>query len=105
MEVTALKLSSNSDFDLIILGASGFTGKLVVREALKFLNTPSSPLKSIALAGRNPTKLFEDLKWASRPDSPPSIPILTTDTTDPPSLHRLCGQTKLILNCLLKCYI
>ncbi|KAK4271950.1 hypothetical protein QN277_020565 [Acacia crassicarpa] len=100
MEVTAPKLSSNSDFDLIILGASGFTGKYVVREALKFLNTPSSPLKSIALAGRNPTKLFEALKWASRPDSPPSIPILTADTTDPPSLHRLCGQTKLIVNCV-----
>ncbi|XP_054802812.1 probable mitochondrial saccharopine dehydrogenase-like oxidoreductase At5g39410 [Prosopis cineraria] len=97
---TVPKLDSNSDFDLIILGASGFTGKYVVREALKFLNAPSSPLKSIALAGRNPAKLFEALKWACRPDPPPSIPILTADTTDPPSLLRLCGRTKLILNCV-----
>jgi len=87
-------------YDLIILGASGFTGKYVVKEALKFLNVPSSPLKSLALAGRNPTKLAQTLKWASHPDHPPPIPILTADTTDPASLHHLCSQSKLILNCV-----
>ncbi|CAK9186046.1 unnamed protein product [Ilex paraguariensis] len=92
--------SPTTTYDLIILGASGFTGKYVVREALKFLNSPSSPLKTIALAGRNPTKLAETLKWASHPNPPPQIPILTADTTDPPSLHRLAAQTKLILGCV-----
>ncbi|KAK9924991.1 hypothetical protein M0R45_033332 [Rubus argutus] len=87
-------------YDLIILGASGFTGKYVVKEALKFLNTPSSPLKSLALAGRNPTKLTQTLQWASHPNPPPPIPILTADTTDPPSLRRLCSQTRLVLNCV-----
>ncbi|XP_023530245.1 probable mitochondrial saccharopine dehydrogenase-like oxidoreductase At5g39410 [Cucurbita pepo subsp. pepo] len=88
-------------YDFIILGASGFTGKYVVREALKFLNpsSSSSPLKSFALAGRNPTKLMETLKWAAHPNSPPSIPLLTADISDPQSIHRLCTQTKLILNC------
>ncbi|MCL7046259.1 hypothetical protein MKW94_003065 [Papaver nudicaule] len=45
-------------YDLVILGASGFTGKYVVKEALKFLNTtsPISPLKTIALAGPLPSK-------------------------------------------------
>ncbi|KAA8547946.1 hypothetical protein F0562_004375 [Nyssa sinensis] len=87
-------------YDLIILGASGFTGKYVVREALKFFNVPSSPLKTLALAGRNPTKLAQALTWASRPNPPPSIPILTADTSDPSSLRRLAAQTKLILNCV-----
>ncbi|KAJ6707491.1 MITOCHONDRIAL SACCHAROPINE DEHYDROGENASE-LIKE OXIDOREDUCTASE-RELATED [Salix viminalis] len=87
-------------YDLIILGASGFTGKYVIREALKFLNVPSSPLKSLALAGRNPTKLAQTLKWASHPDHPPPIPILTAETADPASLHHLCSQSKLILNCV-----
>ncbi|KAI4352520.1 hypothetical protein L6164_006762 [Bauhinia variegata] len=90
----------NAPFDLIILGASGFTGKYVVREALKFLNTPSSPLKAIALAGRNSAKLTQTLQWATRSNNPPPIPILPADTTDPPSLRRLCTQTKLILNCV-----
>ncbi|KAJ7971030.1 Saccharopine dehydrogenase [Quillaja saponaria] len=94
------ELSANPPFDLIILGASGFTGKYVVREALKFLNTPSSPLKSVALAGRNPAKLAQALQWATRPHPPPPIAILTADTTDSQSLHRLCTQTKLILNCV-----
>ncbi|KAK9924995.1 hypothetical protein M0R45_033336 [Rubus argutus] len=70
-------------YDLIILGASSFTGKYVVKEALKFLNTSSSPLNSLALAGRNPTKLTQILQWASHPNSPPLNPILTADATDP----------------------
>ncbi|XP_058008162.1 probable mitochondrial saccharopine dehydrogenase-like oxidoreductase At5g39410 [Hevea brasiliensis] len=87
-------------YDLVILGASGFTGKYVVREALKFLNIPSCPLKSLALAGRNPTKLTQALNWASHPSTSPPIPILKADTTDPSSIRHLCTQTKLILNCV-----
>uniref|UniRef100_A0A1J3EWV1 Putative mitochondrial saccharopine dehydrogenase-like oxidoreductase n=1 Tax=Noccaea caerulescens TaxID=107243 RepID=A0A1J3EWV1_NOCCA len=88
-------------YDIVILGASGFTGKYVVREALKFLQTPSSPLKTLALAGRNPTRLTQSLQWAARPNPPPSsVAILTADTSDPDSLRRLCTQTKLILNCV-----
>ncbi|XP_062106571.1 probable mitochondrial saccharopine dehydrogenase-like oxidoreductase At5g39410 [Humulus lupulus] len=87
-------------YDLIILGASGFTGKYVVKEALKFLNSPSSPLKAIALAGRNQAKLAQTLEWATHPDTPPPIPILTADTNDVSSLHHLCAQTKIILNCV-----
>ncbi|KAJ1401565.1 putative mitochondrial saccharopine dehydrogenase-like [Sesbania bispinosa] len=74
MEPKHVNDNPNDDrFDLIILGASGFTGKYVLREALKFLNinNPSSPLKSIALAGRNPTKLTQALQWATRPNPPP----------------------------------
>ncbi|KAJ4707374.1 Saccharopine dehydrogenase [Melia azedarach] len=87
-------------YDIIILGASGFTGKYVVREALKFLNSPPSPLTTLALAGRNPTKLAQALQWAAQPNPPPPIPLLTADTTDPSSLLGLCSQTKLILNCV-----
>lgn len=88
-------------YDIIILGASGFTGKYVVKEALKFLNTPSSPLKTLALAGRSREKLVKTLQWAAHPSSPPNdISIIIADTTDPPSLSSLCNQTKLLLNCV-----
>ncbi|KAK1583560.1 hypothetical protein Q3G72_025005 [Acer saccharum] len=91
-------------YDMIILGASGFTGKYVVREALKVLDSPSSPIKTLALAGRNPTKLAQTLQWAANPTPtptpPPPIPILTADTTDPMSLQQLCSKTNLILNCV-----
>lgn len=86
-------------FDIIILGASGFTGKHVLKESLKFLNNNNN-LNSIAIAGRNVTKLTQTLQWAARPDPPPSIPILIADTTDPLSLRSLCLKTRLILNCV-----
>lgn len=94
--------SSNSPrtYDVVILGASGFTGKYVIREALKFLNTPNSPLKSLALAGRSSSRLAQALKWAAHPNIPPQIPLLIADTTDPNSLTRLAGHAKLILNCV-----
>ncbi|KAK8553150.1 hypothetical protein V6N13_089365 [Hibiscus sabdariffa] len=71
------------------------------REALKFLNTPSSPLKTLALAGRSHEKLTKTLQWAAHPSSPPpDVSIIIADTTDPPSLVSLCNQTKLLLNCV-----
>ncbi|KAG5624198.1 hypothetical protein H5410_009416 [Solanum commersonii] len=91
-------LNPNPIYDVIILGASGFTGKYVIREALKFLDVPSSPLKNLAIAGRNTSKFSQALQWPSRPNPPPEIPILTADTTDPSSLRDLASQTKIILN-------
>ncbi|XP_061358110.1 probable mitochondrial saccharopine dehydrogenase-like oxidoreductase At5g39410 [Gastrolobium bilobum] len=94
-------------FDVIILGASGFTGKHVLKEALKFLNNNTSTssssslnFKSIAIAGRNPSKLTQTLQWATRPDPTPKIPLLAADTADPESLRALCAQTRLLLNCV-----
>ncbi|KAK9682271.1 hypothetical protein RND81_10G062000 [Saponaria officinalis] len=89
-------------YDVVILGASGFTGKYVLREALKFLNTPSSPLKSLAIAGRNPQKLAQTLKWAAahHPNNHPDIPILVADTTSSSSLHHLAALCRLLLNCV-----
>ncbi|PWA70056.1 saccharopine dehydrogenase [Artemisia annua] len=85
-------------YDIIIFGASGFTGKYVVRETLKFLNTPNSPLKTLALAGRNPSKLTEALKWAN--PSHVNIPIITADISDPMSLKHMASKAKIILNCV-----
>ncbi|GJV92058.1 probable mitochondrial saccharopine dehydrogenase-like oxidoreductase [Tanacetum coccineum] len=86
-------------YDVIIFGASGFTGKYVVKEALKFLSSPSSPLKTLALAGRNTKKLSETLAWASTSPLDRPIPFVIADTSNPASLHHMATQAKLILNC------
>ena len=55
-------------FDVVIFGASGFTGKYVIREALKFLNSSStSPLRSLAVAGRSRDRVAAALRWAAAP--------------------------------------
>ncbi|KAM7267772.1 hypothetical protein ACFE04_009938 [Oxalis oulophora] len=107
MKNTPPSPSPRYKYDMIILGASGFTGKYVVKEALKFVNNNNNNntcFSSFAIAGRNVTKLTETLKWASYPNPIPipntTIPILIADTTNPSSLRRLCSQTKLILNCV-----
>ncbi|XP_021721460.1 probable mitochondrial saccharopine dehydrogenase-like oxidoreductase At5g39410 isoform X2 [Chenopodium quinoa] len=95
-------LSTPPPYDIIILGASGFTGKYVLKESLKFLNSSSSssPLKSLAIASRNPTKLAQSLSWASHPNPPPNITILTAHTLNFDSLLHIASLTKLILNCV-----
>ncbi|CAJ2665742.1 unnamed protein product [Trifolium pratense] len=101
--MAATTASSLQTFDIIILGATGFTGKHVLKQALKFFNNNKNNnlnFNSIAIAGRNQSKLTQTLNWATRPDPPPSIPILIADTTDPTSLRSLCLKTRLILNCV-----
>jgi short subunit dehydrogenase-like uncharacterized protein len=103
--MAATTASSLQTFDIIILGATGFTGKHVLKQALKFFNNNTNKnnnlnFNSIAIAGRNQSKLTQTLNWATRPDPPPSIPILIADTTDPTSLRSLCLKTRLILNCV-----
>ncbi|KAK8937284.1 hypothetical protein KSP39_PZI012117 [Platanthera zijinensis] len=88
------------DFDVVIFGASGFTGKYVIREALKFISSPNCPLKSLALAGRNPSKISDALTWAASPCHPPPIPIVFADVSDPSSLLTLFRRTRLVLNCV-----
>ncbi|PWA73331.1 putative mitochondrial saccharopine dehydrogenase-like oxidoreductase [Artemisia annua] len=95
MNVRGPKLTRSYDFH----ESSGFTGKYVVKEALKFLNSPSSPLKTLALAGRNPKKLSETLAWASTTPLDRPVPFIIADTSNPVTLHRMASQAKLILNC------
>ncbi|KAJ6846885.1 putative mitochondrial saccharopine dehydrogenase-like oxidoreductase [Iris pallida] len=87
---------SPREFDLVILGASGFTGKHVLRETLKFISAPNSPIKTLAVAGRNPKKLSQTLTLAGAPP----LPIVDASTGDPSSLLSLARRTRLLLNCV-----
>lgn len=89
-------------FDVVIFGASGFTGKYVIREALKFLNASSSasPLRSLAVAGRSRDRIAAALRWAAAPAPPPEdVPILVADTSDPASLAALASRARVVLSC------
>ncbi|KAL6656900.1 hypothetical protein ACP70R_004680 [Stipagrostis hirtigluma subsp. patula] len=87
-------------FDVVIFGASGFTGKYVIREALKFLPPASSPLRTLAVAGRSRDRVAAALRWAAAPAPPPEdVHILVADSSDPASLAALAARARVVLSC------
>ena len=85
--------------DIVILGASGFTGKYVLRELLKFAN--QNPARKIAIAGRSRKKLAAALTWASSdPAMSASVPIFEADVNSVQSLVSLCKKTKVLVSCV-----
>ncbi len=80
---------NDREFDIVLLGASGFTGRLV---AEYLLATYDESLRW-AMAGRNQGKLeavAEELGAAGQ------IPILVADTNDQSALDELAGKTRVI---------
>jgi short subunit dehydrogenase-like uncharacterized protein len=81
---------SSRDFDLVLLGATGFTGRLVA----EYLDVHAPDGVRIALAGRAPEKL-EALR-ASLGARGRAFPILRADSHDDASLAALAQQAKVV---------
>ncbi|WP_404368026.1 saccharopine dehydrogenase family protein [Sphingomonas sp. MMS24-J45] len=76
------------DFDIIVFGATGFTGRLVAEYLAQ------TGAKRWAMAGRSQAKLEEvrDLIGA-----PADTPLVTANSDDPASLRTLCQRTQVVL--------
>ncbi len=79
-------------FDLVVHGATGFTGRLVVEYLLK--QYPAGSGLRWAMGGRSAAKLA-----AVRDEvgAPADTPLVVTDLADPASLQALMAQTRLVL--------
>ncbi|MDR0225915.1 MAG: saccharopine dehydrogenase NADP-binding domain-containing protein [Burkholderiaceae bacterium] len=79
-------------FDLVVHGATGFTGRLVVEYLLQRYGADSG--LRWAMGGRNAEKLaaVRDALGA-----PADTPLVVTDANDPSSLQALMEQTRLVL--------
>jgi len=79
---------AQKEFDLVVYGASGFTGRLVAEYLVQ------RGIKGWAMAGRNLQKLAEvrDLIGA-----PKATPLLEADAAAPASLAALCARTRAVL--------
>ncbi|MGB5249335.1 MAG: saccharopine dehydrogenase NADP-binding domain-containing protein [Gammaproteobacteria bacterium] len=84
--------SNTSDFDLVIWGASGFTGRLVAEYLLGQYGVGGE--LRWAMAGRNQAKL-ETVRDGLGQGSE-AVPILLADSHDPDSLEALVNQTRVI---------
>ncbi len=80
-------------FDVVVFGASGFTGRLVV-EYLQRQYPPSSGLRW-AIAGRSRDKLQSVL--AETGIEANALPILVADSNDLPSLDAIAANTRVVL--------
>jgi short subunit dehydrogenase-like uncharacterized protein len=77
-------------FDLVLFGATGFTGRLVA----DYLARAAPPGLRIALAGRNTQKL-EGIR-ASLPERARSWPLVSADASDVAAIEKLAEQTKVV---------
>ena len=89
---------AQAKFDIIIFGASSFTGKLVLEYFFKKYG--KDPQLKWGIAGRNHKKLTQvlaEIIEASPSKKYTDIPIIVADCNDAVSLNELTRQTKVIL--------
>lgn len=81
-------------FDIVVHGATGFTGRLVVEYLLRQYPNPAGSGLRWAMGGRSAAKLA-----AVRDElgAPADTALVVTDSADPASLQALMAQTRLVL--------
>jgi short subunit dehydrogenase-like uncharacterized protein len=88
-------MSSQRLFDIVLFGATGFTGGLV---ADYLAGCAESGKLRWALAGRNRGKLEQvRARLAAQKPALASLPLLAADVDDPDSLHALAAQTQVVI--------
>lgn len=81
----------SKEFDLIVFGATGFTGRLVA----EYLGTHYPPGEvAWAMAGRNAGKLAQVRALIN---APATLPLITADATDPAALSALVARAKAVI--------
>jgi short subunit dehydrogenase-like uncharacterized protein len=86
-------MKSSSQFDIVVYGATGFTGQLIAEYLAAHYSGTGGP--KWAMAGRNLEKL------ASVRDAigaPSDIALIQADASDPASLKAMADQTKSVLS-------
>ena len=76
------------DIDIVIYGATGFTGQLCV----KYFQSLNLEIKW-AIAGRNPEKLKDVARSLA-----PNVEILIADSNDEEGLRNICSRSKVVLS-------
>lgn len=89
------------EFDIIIFGASGFTGELTVEETAKIARQENLRW---AVAGRNLPKIQQILveveKRLNTDHDMRNIQIFQVDIDDMASLELMCEKTRVLVNCV-----
>jgi short subunit dehydrogenase-like uncharacterized protein len=79
------------DFDLIVYGATGYTGRLIAEYLATSYRGDDAP--SWAIAGRSTDKLQKVRADIGAPDD---LPLVKADAAEPASLRSMCERAALI---------
>ena len=82
------------EFDVVVWGASGFTGKLVVEYLVQTYGVDGE--LNWAIAGRNQGKLEQVRSACLGSRQAPRLPILIADSSDPDSMAQLVARTRVV---------
>lgn len=91
--VAEQELSMEAEFDIVVYGATGYTGRLVAEHFVRMKGDRRDAPKW-AMAGRDPGKLaaVRDAIGA-----PAATPLIVADASDPASLEAMCARTRVVL--------
>ncbi|XP_045471739.1 saccharopine dehydrogenase-like oxidoreductase [Harmonia axyridis] len=87
--------------DIILLGATGFTGQYVLKELHKLTRAKGRNL-TWGVAGRNQNglrKALADLAAETEDSEATNRPIIIADLTDPQSVKNMASRARLVINC------
>ncbi|XP_073401226.1 saccharopine dehydrogenase-like oxidoreductase [Dendrobates tinctorius] len=97
--------ASSRPYQIVVFGASGFTGQFVVEEVARAADGEDYRGQELrwAVAGRSKKKLEEVLSLAADKMGKPqlkSIDILISDVADEASLAEMCKKASVVLDCV-----
>lgn len=84
---------SDREFDIIVYGATGYTGRLVAEYLDQHYGGQADGPKW-AMAGRSLSKLREVRDAIC---APPDTPLITANSDDPASLEAMCNRTRVVI--------
>src|SRR5436190_14426950 len=85
-------MNPNAEFDLIVYGASGYTGRLVAEHLAQRYGVDGEV--KWAMAGRSADKLA---KVRDEIGAPANTPLVVADAADPAQLREMVRQTKAVI--------
>ena len=85
-----METNTQRDFDIVVYGATGFTGALVAA----YLHEAYGDKINWAIAGRSKSKL-DDIKLGL---SAPNLPILVADSDNTDEMTRLAASTRVVIS-------
>lgn len=101
IKLKRLKMNNETRLDVIVFGATGYTGGYVVENLVRTIDKENKDL-TWGVAGRNDAKTREVLERVARyvGKNLDGIPVIIADVNDEDSILRMCKQGRIVINCV-----